>query len=92
MRHTVSGQLDKNNAKLIKASIYASKDLCYLLDDRHKRSEDGYSKATDTVAWADKIKNFVQYKLDPLTKGLSKHLRAPMCVGLFPFRLPFTFD
>lgn len=80
-RNTRSKQLDKNNAKLIKASVYANKNLRYHLDERHKKSEDGYSKATDTMAWADKIKSFVGYKLDPLVREISKHLRAPMCAG-----------
>ena len=66
---------------MIKTSIYSSKNLCYHLDERHKRSEDGYSKIIDTVAWADKIKKFVGHKLEPLTKEVSKHLRAPMYAG-----------
>ncbi|KAF9790368.1 hypothetical protein BJ322DRAFT_1168850 [Thelephora terrestris] len=94
-RYTRSRQLDKNNAKLIKASIYASKNLCYHLDERHKRSEDEYSKATDIVAWADKIKTFVEYKLDPLTKELSKYLRAPMLrkvMGAYTDDRPYSLD
>ena len=74
------GKRDKNEAKLIKATIYVSKNLCYHLDDRHKITEDGYSKTTDTVAWGNKIKEFVQYRLDMLTKELSRCLREPMCV------------
>jgi len=76
---------------LIKASIYASKNLCYHLDARHKRTEDGYTKSTDTVAWGNNIKEFAQYKLDRLTKELGLHLRAPMCVT-FSWILPSTFD
>ena len=65
---------------MIKASIYASKNLCYHLDDRHKRTEDGYSKATDTEAWGKKIKELTQYKRELLTKELNRYLKAPMCV------------
>jgi len=83
-------KLDKNKAKLIKASIYASKNLCYHLDGRHKITEDGYSKTTDAVAWGNKIKEFVQYKLDTLKSELSRYLRDPMCV-YFPRAPPFTF-
>ena len=46
--------MDRNKAKLIKASIYASKNLCYHLDERHKVAEDGYTKDTDTAAWEKK--------------------------------------
>lgn len=73
--------MDRTNAKLVKASIYASKNLYYHLDERHKKSEDGYSKATDTAAWANNIKTFAKYKLDLLTKEVSNHLRAPMYAG-----------
>lgn len=79
-RFTRARKLDKHKAKLIKASIYASKNLCYHLDGRHKLSEDGYTKATHTVAWANKIKEFSEHRLDLLTKELGRHLRAPMCV------------
>jgi hypothetical protein len=65
---------------LFKANIYASKNLCYHLDARHKRTEKEYAKATDTVAWGNKVKEFVGYKLDPLTKEVGRYLRAPMCV------------
>ena len=81
--------MDKHKAKLIKASIYASKNLCYHLDGRHKLSEDGYTKATDTVAWGNKIKEFVEYRLDLLTRELGRHLRAPMYVQ--SCILSFTF-
>ena len=74
------GNLNKKRAKLIKASIYASRDLCYHLDGRHKLTEDGYRKATDTVAWRNKIKEFVEYKLESLTKEVGRYLRPPMCV------------
>ena len=88
-RFTRARNWDKPKAKLIKASIYASKNLCYHFDGRHKLSEDRYTKATDTMAWASKIKEFVEYRLDPLTRELGRHLRAPMSVR---FRiLSFTF-
>ena len=80
-RFTRAKKLDKHKAKLVKASIYASKNLCYHLDGRHKLSEDGYTKATDTVAWGSKIKEFVEYRPDLLIKELSRYLRTPMCVG-----------
>jgi hypothetical protein len=54
--------------------------MCYHLDARHKRTEKEYAKATDTVAWGNKVKEFVGYKLDPLTKEVGRYLRAPMCV------------
>ena len=73
--------MDRNKAKLIKASIYASKNLYYHLDDRHKLGEDGYRKDTDAAAWENKTKEFVKYKLDQLTKELSRHLKPPMCVS-----------
>ena len=73
--------MDKNRAKLIKASMYASTNLCYHLDPRHKPTEDGYRKTTDTAAWEKKIKEFVEYKRSLLTKEVAKHLRAPMYVG-----------
>ena len=79
--------MDKNRAKLIKASIYANKNLCYHLDNRHKRTEDGYSKPTDTMAWGSKIKEFVKYKRSLLANEAGKHLRAPMCVRLSLFPL-----
>ena len=83
--------MDKNRAKLIKESVYASKNLCYHLDERHKRANDGYSKTTDTVACAKKIKGFVGYKHSLLTNEVAQYLRAPMCVH-FSWILPFTFD
>ena len=58
----------KTRAKFIKAGIYASKNLCYHLDERHILTEDGYRKATDTAAWETRIKGFVEYRLDLLTK------------------------
>ena len=75
-------QLDRNDAKSVKASIYANRNLCYHLDERHKRFEDGYSKITDRMAWAHRVAAFVEYKLDPLTKEVSGHLMAPMCADL----------
>jgi hypothetical protein len=84
-------KLDKNRAKFIKACLYASKHLCYHLDDRHKFTEDGYKKATDTVAWGNRIKEFVEHKLDLLTKEVGRYLKPPMCVG-FSWILPFTFS
>lgn len=83
-----SKTLDKHHAKMIKTSIYASKNLCYHLDARHKRTEDGYSKTTDTVEWGKKIKEFVGYRRDLLTRELSQHLRPPMYV-CFP-RIPHS--
>ena len=80
---TKAGGLDKNRAKLIKAGLYASKNLCYHLDERHKRAEDGYSRTTDTAAWGKKIKEFVEYKRSLLTKEVARYLRAPMFVGSF---------
>ena len=87
---TKTGGPDRNRAKMIKACIYASRKLCYHLDTRHKRTEDGYAKSTDAVAWGNNIKEFASYKLDPLTKELGRHLRAPMCVG-FSRVFPFAF-
>jgi hypothetical protein len=55
---------------LVKASIYANKNLCYHLDERYKRSEYGYSMPTDTSAWANNIKTFVEYKLDRFIRGV----------------------
>lgn len=57
---------------------------------RHKRTEDGYSKTADTVAWGSKIKEFVQYRPDFLTRELNRYLRAPMCVVFF-WILSFAF-
>ena len=88
---TKAGGVDKNRAKLIKAGLYASKNLCYHLDDRHKRTEDGYSKTTDTMAWGKKIKEFVQYKRSLLTKEVARYFRAPMYVGSF-WVLLFAFN
>ena len=68
---------------MIKASIYASTNLCYHLDGRHKPTEDGYRKTTDTTAWEKKIKEFAEYKRSLLTNEVAKHLRAPMCVRSF---------
>ena len=45
--------------------------------------EDGYTKDTDTEAWEARIKEFVEYKLDRLTKEVGRHLKPPMCVS-FP--------
>ena len=42
--------MDKNRAKLIKASMYASTNLCYHIDGRHKPTEDGYRITTNTAA------------------------------------------
>ena len=81
--------MDKNRAKLIKASIYASTNLCYHLDGRHKPTEDGYSKTTDTAAWEKKIKGFVEYKRSLLTNEAAKYLWSPMCVR-FSWILLFT--
>lgn len=83
--------MDRNRAKYIKASIYASKKLCYHLDERHKATEDGYAKHTAVVAWRNKIKEFAEYKLTLLTKEVGRYLRAPMYVG-FSLILLFTFD
>ena len=69
-------KLDKHRAKLIKASIYTNKNLCYHLDGRHKLTKDGY-----IVAWGSKIKEFVGYRLDSLTRELCRHLSAPVCVS-----------
>ena len=74
----------------MKTSMYASKNLCYHLDKRHNRKEDGYTKATDTTAWGSKIKEFFQYKRELLTNGVGPYLRPPMYVG-FPRILPFNF-
>ena len=83
--------MTKTRAKLIKASIYASKNLCYHLDERHKLTEDRYTKATDTAAWENKIKGFVEHRLDLLTKEVGQYLKPPMCVGLYwIFRLPLA--
>lgn len=73
--------MDRHRAKLIKTSIYASKNLCYHLDARHRLTEDRYSKTTDTIAWGNKIKEFVGYRLDLLTRELYQYLNAPMRVG-----------
>ena len=81
--------MDKNRAKLIKASIYASTNLCYHLDGRHKPTEDGYRKTTDTTAWEKKIKEFVEYKRSLLTKEVAKNLRAPMYVRSSSILLSF---
>ena len=75
--------MDKNRAKLIKASMYASTNLCYHLDGRHKPTEDGYRITTNTAAWEWKIKEFVGYKRSLLTEEMAKHLRAPMCARSF---------
>lgn len=80
----------QGKAKLIKASIYASKNLCYHLDARHKLTQFGYSNPTDTVAWGNKIKEFVEYRLDLLTEEVGRYLKAPMCVSLSRISL-FTF-
>ena len=69
--------------------MYASKNLCYHLDGRHKPTEDGYSKATDTVAWGTKIKEFVKYKRSLLTSEVGRYLKAPMYVS-FLWIFPFT--
>ena len=85
------GRTDKHRAKLIKASIYANRNLCYHLDGRHKLTEDGYSKAADTAAWGSKIKELVEYRVDLLTRELCQHLRDPVCVGS-SWILSFAFD
>jgi hypothetical protein len=46
-------------------------------------------KATDAVAWAKNIKEFVEYRLDLLTRELGRYPRAPMCVHFYI--LLFTF-
>ena len=63
--------------------MYASTTLCYHLDGRHKPTEDGYSKTTDTAAWEKNIKEFVEYKRSLLTKEVARYLRPPMCVHSF---------
>jgi len=74
-------KMDKYKANLIKASTYANSNLRYHLDERHKLTEDGYSKTADTVARGSKIKEFVGYRLDSLTRELYRHLR-PLCASL----------
>jgi len=50
-------KIDRHRARLIKASVYANKNLRYHLDKRYKLTEDGYSKATDTVTWEARSRN-----------------------------------
>ena len=84
-------KLDKDMAKMIKAGIYASRNLCYHLDKRHDRTQDVYSIETDSAAWGNKIKEFVHHSLGLLTSELYRHVRAPLCVD-FSLVLPFTFS